>query len=97
MAKKAAATSDRPILIDDRDGPCEICAKHKDGICDKCKKKIPEYENMAGNGYQSVTPTHFHITSLEGITGRRSKHAELCVTCYQKHRAEIYPNEKWKP
>ena len=99
-AAPAAVSTDapeRPILRDDRDGPCEICGKRKAGICDKCHKKIPEYENMGGNGYQTAVPTHFHITTLEGIQGRRAMHGELCLDCYKKHRAEHYPNEKWEP
>ena len=88
----------RPTLIDERDGACEICADHKEGLCDNCGKKIAVYENMAGHGYQAVTPSHFHIAKVEGIEGRRAIFNELCQACYKKHRGEVYPDEnEWTP
>jgi len=94
--KDAAAPIERPTLIDEQDGVCEICAKHKDGLCDRCHKKIPVYENMGGRGYQSVVPSHFHLRAVEGNNGRAALWEELCAECYQKHRKQVYPNEQSK-
>lgn len=84
----------RPVLIDERDGPCELCASRKRQFCAECGIAIPVYENMGGNGFQSVMPDHFHLRPIEGLSGREAKFKELCLACYQAHRKQVYPNER---
>jgi hypothetical protein len=81
----------RPVLIDLNDGPCEMCAAHKQGICDHCGKKIdPRDPNMGVNGYQSVKASHFHLRPVEGLPGREGRHAELCYECHRADRLAVY-------
>lgn len=86
----------RPVIIDPADGPCEICLARKAGKCDKCHKNIKNDDpvNMGGSGYQSVQPSHFHLKSVEGIQGRQSFFAELCLACHNKDRASNYGRTK---
>jgi hypothetical protein len=83
---------DRPILIDEKDGACNICASHQQGKCDECGKAIPVYENMSGNGFQSPLPSHFHLEMVSGVQGRRAKFAELCLACHKKAYKKAYPD-----
>lgn len=66
------AKSKRPILIDEKDGECEICAgwnslprETRNGrlyrTCYECKKQIGNYQNMNGAGFRSPSPHHWHI------------------------------------
>ena len=84
--------ADRPILIDQADGACELCAVHKSGTCDHCGEKIISGEWMAGNGYQSPKPHHFHIKPVLGLQGREAVFSELCLGCYRLAHKEAYPD-----
>ncbi len=81
----------RPTIIDLADGACEICKKHQPFFCDRCGTKIKNYREMNGSGFQSVIPTHFHITSVSGYEGKEAKYAELCYRCYVLDFATQYP------
>ena len=85
------AVTRRPILIDESDGRCEICAAHEPGLCDLCKEAIPVYENMGGSGYCSPKPSHYHLVMVEGTPGRSARLEELCLDCYRQRHAEAYP------
>lgn len=92
---KKEASADRPILIDEKDGRCELCAEHSDGKCDVCGKKLdPKDPEMKGHGYQSVRPTHYHLEVIGGeglmAPGRRSMFAELCYKCHRADRKKVY-------
>lgn len=81
----------RPIIIDPSDGPCEICAAHKAGVCDRCEKKIKAKDpSMGASGYQSVKPSHFHLRQIEGIQGKAGFHDELCYECHRADRLAVY-------
>lgn len=101
MAKKAKAETvkpadavARPVLVDEQDGACELCAAHEAGKCDGCGKQIPVYENMGGNGYRSPRPTHYHLRAVLGVNGREAVFGEYCVACYRQAYKEAYPKEK---
>lgn len=88
----------RPILIDQADGPCEICAdrvtaNEKAGrrLCTRCGAGFLNYQNMGGNGFQSVKPHHYHLEPVEGTMGRRCVWDELCHECHVRDRQEAYP------
>jgi len=95
----------RPVLIDERDGACEICAKWRDKPapsehdkpastlrrCNECDNDIPQYLNMAGSGFQSPGPHHYHLRGVLGINGRESIFSELCVECYLDAFKDKYP------
>lgn len=65
--------------------------------CEDCKKEIPIYGFMHGNGYQSQSVVEwkeigFHITR----TGKKQVmnkpiHKELCLECYRIDWAKVYP------
>lgn len=85
----------RPVLIDPADGPCEICAAwaaRPKGTCTTCGAAILPFQNMGGNGFQSVFPDHYHLEQVGDVAGRRGKYAELCHECYRKNYAETYPD-----
>lgn len=91
----------RPIIIDERDGACEICADWRtkpEGFegnahfCNKCKEQLPQMLNMQGNGYLSPRPDHFHLRPVLGINGREALYAELCADCYLDIFKEVNPN-----
>ena len=81
----------RPLIIDLADGACDICKNHRPFFCDRCGTQIKNYREMNGSGFQSVAPTHFHITSVVGYKGKEAKYAELCYRCYIFEFAEKYP------
>lgn len=90
----------RPVLVDEADGPCEICAdwaarKRTEAgrHCDACGVAIPVLLNMFGNGYDSVRPHHFHLRGIgpSGTPGRAAVHRELCTDCYRLDFAAAYP------
>jgi hypothetical protein len=97
--------ANRPVLIDEQDGPCEICrewASHKTTLgkdgkaiyhCDSCGEPIPVLGLMGGRGFDSVRPHHLHLRGIgpSGIPGRAGVHRELCPRCYREDRAEAYP------
>jgi hypothetical protein len=98
----------RPLLIDEQDGPCDLCASwaaNKMGVdpdtgatyrrCDGCGGRIPVLPQMQGLGYASVTPHHYHLRGLgpSRIPGRAGVFTELCPTCYAAHRHQVYPDE----
>ena len=89
----------RPILIDPADGPCEICsaraeARGKAGkpICHRCGDSFHAFQNMGGNGFQSVKPDHFHLEMVGEASGRRCQWAELCHVCYLAEHKAVYPD-----
>lgn len=71
---------------------CEMCKRKKPGMCDTCGKKIPVYENMGGNGYQSPKIDHMHAEAVAGIRGDRMVRRELCLGCYRAEWAMVYPD-----
>lgn len=99
----------RPILIDEADGPCEICAEWAAGKhvldengkflgyrCDECKQLIKPFNPVVDpRGSHSVNHHHFHVVGVgtAGSPGRRGIVQELCLPCYVKHRQKIYPFE----
>jgi len=87
----------RPVLIDPADGPCEICAARGPGRCDSCDAPVGEFEHMAGRGFQSPVPDHWHLRPVEGIAGRQAVYAELCLACYRKAFAAKYPGHPLPP
>lgn len=91
--KIPGATLERPVLVDEADGKCEICDAHEMTKCDACGKKIPVYLNMGGSGYQSPKPSHYHIGVVGGVQGRRCKWSELCLECYKKEYLSNYGKE----
>jgi len=89
----------RPILIDPADGPCEICAGWEAGrakagrpTCQRCGGAVLPFQNMGGNGFQSVKPHHWHLELVGDTSGRRGKYQELCHDCYQADHKAAYPN-----
>lgn len=95
-------TSARPVLIDERDGPCPYCldwARAKFGSngsrahhCDECGAAIPNYAGMSGNGFESVVPHHYHLRTIHGGPyGRVGICQELCLECYVLHREKCFP------
>lgn len=87
----------RPVLIDPADGPCEICAGHRPGVCARCGERVGVYENMAGSGFQSPAPDHWHLRPVEGVSGRQAVYAEVCLECYRKAFAVTYPGHPFPP
>ena len=86
-----AVSGGRPILIDENDGLCEICAAHRSFHCDRCGKVVdPRDVNMGKAGYQSVRPSHFHLVQINGIPGRRGIFEELCYGCHRADRFAVY-------
>lgn len=97
--------TERPILIDQNDGPCDICetwSKNKlsppdssgksHRKCDECAKIIPIMDGMWGNGIQSTMPHHFHLKAVNGwAPGREGIFQELCLECYIAHRQKYWP------
>ena len=85
-------TIQRPILVDESDGPCEYCAAMtaSAGKCCRCKCKLICYENMNGSGFQPPSAHHFHIELVVGVVGRRSVFEELCFDCYSISFREKY-------
>lgn len=96
--------SERPILIDEQDGPCPYCqewARKKYGAdgrtrhCDGCGKQIPVYPCHGGNGLEAVQPHHYHLRPIQGgPAGRVAVRQELCLECYVAHREKYFPPEK---
>lgn len=89
----------RPILIDPADGPCDICAgwdakRAAAGrpVCQRCGSGIPAFQNMGGNGFQSVRPHHWHLEQVGDTAGRRAKYQELCHECYLADHKAAYPD-----
>lgn len=95
MPKKTVKV-ERPVLVDPQDGPCELCAKHNDGVCDRCgaKKmydKLTDHTRHIGNnGFQSPKPSHYHLSPVLGIAGREAYYDELCIDCYRKDYTAVY-------
>jgi hypothetical protein len=94
-------TAERPILIDEQDGPCPYCrdwAKKKDGRihhCDECGKEIPLYPGNFGNGIEAVMPHHYHLRPIHGgPAGRVGVRQELCLECYVAHREKYFPPDQ---
>lgn len=88
------APQSRPLLIDPADGPCEICARWEarpKGTCARCPAPVLPFQNMGGNGFQSVRPDHYHLEMVGEAAGRRCKYAELCHDCYLADHAAVYP------
>src|SRR5678816_4468769 len=89
----------RPTIIDPADGPCEICAAHKAGTCDRCgateffRETTDHTRHMGDNGFQSVKPSHFHLAPVLGVSGRESRFDELCIDCYRKDYTAVYDTE----
>jgi len=86
----------RPVLIDEQDGACEICAGWRENTtagrsCNACGDTLEQYLNMQGNGFQSPVPHHFHLRPVLGVNGRESIFAEYCVDCYLDAFKEKYP------
>lgn len=93
--------NDRPVLIDEGDGPCPYCAEWAsrkfaaDGRtrhCDGCGGDIPVYPCMGGAGMQAVVPHHYHLRPIHGgPPGRVGVFQELCLECYVAHREKHFP------
>lgn len=82
----------RPVLIDEADGACEICAEWsgKPGCCKACGEALPE-----GRGIESCVPHHFHLTVINGsCPGRRGIPQELCKECAIALRLKVYPPDQ---
>lgn len=97
-AIKQSHEAERPILIDEKDGICELCAKHDDGQCDVCGGSLTTKDpSMGTSGYQSVLPTHFHLEMVGGeggkAPGRNGKYAELCYKCHRADRKRVYGSD----
>ena len=100
--KKAARASrpsfERPLIIDENDGPCEICAAKTNGVCGLCGRDkdlmcgvhSDNTKNVESGGFQSPRPSHYHLTPIDGINGRRAYWAELCYKCYQAEYKAVY-------
>ena len=103
----------RPLIIDENDGPCEICAARRNGVCDECgldgRKCIEACEakcasgdrrehqsiglmrgvhsdntkHVGASGFESPRPSHYHLTPILGVNGRRAHWGELCYDCYR--------------
>lgn len=94
--------SDRPVLIDEQDGPCPYCAEWtankyaEDGRtrrCDDCGNPIPVYPCMGGNGLEGTEAHHYHLRPINGgPAGRVAIKQELCLLCYVAHRIKHFPN-----
>jgi hypothetical protein len=94
--------SERPVLIDEQDGPCPYCqewtakktaADGRTRRCDECGKDIPHYPCMSGNGIEGVQPHHYHLRPINGgLSGRVAVRQELCLECYVAHRAKHFPS-----
>lgn len=88
----------RPVLIDEADGPCDICKEWKSlnnnenkvRVCIQCKEPVNGLKEMQGNGYQSPKPNHFHLKATLGINGREAIFSELCFKCYCNSYQEAY-------
>src|SRR5262245_30622628 len=91
--KQATAEKEAPPIYDIGDAPCKLCRKHKDGICDECGGPIAGKShdvNMGASGYQSIAPSHFHLKTIEGVQGKSSYFAELCLKCHKADRVAMY-------
>ena len=98
--KAAAAQSKappRPAIIDENDGPCEVCSSQVRGTCNKCGRKDlhcgihnDHTKHLDGAGFQSPKPSHYHLVPVEGVNGRRAHWAELCYNCYKGEYVEVY-------
>lgn len=99
----------RPTIIDENDGPCEICAAQRPGCCDYCglDGKLKDGGLMCGvqsdntkhvgnRGFQSPKPSHFHLLPIEGVNGRRSYWAELCYNCYRAEYKAVYGKDPFE-
>ncbi len=94
--------NDRPVLIDEQDGPCPYCtawaARKTDAAsrvrrCDECGQDIPVYPCMGGNGIEAVAAHHYHLRNFHGgPPGRVAIRQELCLECYVAHRAKHFPD-----
>jgi hypothetical protein len=89
----------RPVLIDPADGPCETCAGWEakraaagKPVCVRCDAPILPFQNMGGNGFQSVHPDHYHLEAVGAVAGRRCRYAELCHECYLADHKAAYPD-----
>lgn len=94
----------RPVLIDEQDGKCEICAEwqalnsseNKTRYCVTCKEPVSSLTEMQGNGYQSPRPNHFHLKATLGLNGREAIFSEHCYGCYCALYKEVY-NKPYPP
>jgi len=48
--------------------------------CTNCANAIPLYENMAGQGFRSREPHHFHTNRVDNKT---AIYGELCAECFE--------------
>lgn len=86
----------KPIYLPDS---CPICAEWRakrqgrPRVCDECSESIPAYENMT-DGYQAQSIDHNHMKMIGGMTGVMVVKKTLCLECYRKDFAAIYPNEE---
>lgn len=96
----------RPIKVDPADGPCEYCEEwsRKKAIpqgagrpparrCDMCGEAIGCHENMGGLGYEAQSVHHMHLEAMSDKPVWMPKKMELCLACYRKDFAAVYPNE----
>jgi hypothetical protein len=86
----------RPTIVDLQDGPCEMCLFKPKGQCNRCAEgfykgeQSDSIQNMGGNGFRSVRPSHFHLSPVMGIPGREAFWDELCIDCYRAEYRAIY-------
>ncbi len=87
----------RPQIIDESDGPCEICAawlaRRESGYtCDECGGPLE------GTGIEGVAAHHYHLRLINGsVPGRVAVHQVLCPECNVKHRLIVYPPKRAEP
>lgn len=97
----------RPTLVDESDGPCEICAKwgedapkrDETGLlvvkCHGCGERITGMDHNSGRGVASCVPHHYHVTMVNGgAPGRKGVHSELCLECAIALRLKVYPPDE---
>lgn len=71
---------------------CETCRPHVNGHCDGCGLEFDPTDMQ----YQSQS-FHYHPRSVAGTPGTVSVQKGLCVDCYRKDHAAVYPNHPVPP
>lgn len=68
---------------------CKECKVHEDGKCDGCHNPF-----VAGERIYRSQSYHYHPGAVNGVSGTRAVQKELCIDCYRKDHAEVYPNQE---
>lgn len=69
---------------------CPMCRPQAPGTCDRCGGSLSEIPDPAvrGQGYEAHSYDHQHF----GETGQEAAVQKLCLECYRKDFAAVYPD-----